>query len=313
MDYIANIRKAFNIWWDNKYLWILGIICAIFTTGRVSINYNFDTDVISSLPEVFEDFIDYRDMGIEPWTIIVFLAAFVIFWMILGIYFKNKAEASMLRSVYEIDMGAKVDFQDAWKAGDNHWLLLFLQSLIAASPIIILFVLIIILAIVFSISGYDFSVIDVPPFGMILCGLGCGLVIYLIFINTLLIFSKRELVIGGKSLFASLSSGFNTIVENFPEFIMSCLVLIPVGMIKSILSVVVMMVSLFLSIPIGFILIPLFETAPMVVLALGIVILLILYFINSIIRGPVVAYYNTYWTIVYLELKRRSNRKVSRS
>jgi hypothetical protein len=30
MDYIGLIKKAFSIWWKNKYLWWLGIVGSIF-------------------------------------------------------------------------------------------------------------------------------------------------------------------------------------------------------------------------------------------------------------------------------------------
>lgn len=239
--------------------------------------------------------------------IVGLLCIVALVWLVVSIYISSRASGSMLKSISEIYKGKKMGFSSAWKAGNKYWLKLFLQRLLFLLPI---FIIVIPIIAVFIVVGFGSAFSPVAMFAsifsliIILCLALCCVLILVLAINVIAVFVRRELVIEEKSVIDSIRSAYNFVIRNLLELFVSFVFLLPVTIVAIMIGLVLVVGLLVAALPVVLFLITVFETAPILAVVSMVVGLFCFAILLGFIQGPIIAFQEVYWTVVYLELKK---------
>jgi hypothetical protein len=294
MDYGGLVKKALDIMWKFKYLWIFGFFVQALSGGGGGIfNWPDDwgkikvpsgrwSDGWNGLKATIGDHIGELTIAI---ILLLILAAFLIFliFLVLG----TISRGGLIHCVSRIKAGEKPTFGEGWSIGvKNFWRMLgiwiIIVILVLASILLILgpFILIIIASGVF---GLLFGMFLIPLF-----------ILVIITISLIDFYSTRTCILEGKGVFDSLAGGWKTLINNLGKTIMVTII--------SIGSIIVYII--------GFIMVGLVLAIPFVLIAvanlfLGIVLGVLAGLIYIIVvSGAWGTYIDSFWTLAFLELKK---------
>jgi hypothetical protein len=122
MDITEILRRAWEIAWRYKYLWVLGFFAAAPSAPNLSYQ--------SSLQDLDEFGYTAPDLGaIEP-ALIIGVMSVVVLFVLLYVVIAIAANAGLVHAVSEADDGRPVGFGDAWGAGFRSWGRVFLMGLL---------------------------------------------------------------------------------------------------------------------------------------------------------------------------------------
>ena len=230
MDYGAVLRRAWEITWRWKVLWILGFLAALgngiatgnpsYTTGSSDWGYTFHRPWIP--PEIIALLI-----GVACLVLIVGIAL----WVLSVI-----ARGGLIAGVQQVEEEGSTTFGQAWRAGVRRFWTLFGISFLAAIPILILFVLgIIILFATLAASSAGFSE---PPRGVgiagaIVCGGGLcgGAVLLAIVLAQIRIYAERAAILEDLDWIEAFKRGWNVLKENLGPTILFWLIFLAIGLV----------------------------------------------------------------------------------
>jgi hypothetical protein len=276
MDYGGMVRKALEIMWKFKYLWIFGFFLEFGSGGGGGIG-----NLPDKLGEPLGDFFHGALLGALVLLIGVGLLIFVVFLIMYII-----SQGGMVHCVWKIQLGENPKLRDGWDAGvKNFWRILGIS----------------ILVIIFALGA---ALITLGPFVAAIfthkaLGLLSGVVlfpIFLVLIVTIILiglWATRTCVIEKKGVFDSIAGGWETLKDNLGS------------------SLVVTLISIGSTIAyvIGFVGVGLLLAAPFVTIAafnlvmgifLGLIVGLIYIGIVSAMWGT---YIDSLWTLAYMEIK----------
>ncbi|MGB7060782.1 MAG: hypothetical protein WBF13_00330 [Candidatus Zixiibacteriota bacterium] len=277
MDYGGLVRRALDIMWKFKYLWIFGFFLE-FGSGTGG--------WFGNLPEKIKlpmgDFISGALVGA---IILLVLVGFLIFLVFLIMYLIS--QGGLIHCVWKIESGEKPTLRDGWNAGiKNFWRILGISVLI----------------LIFIVAS---AVITLGPFVVLIIalkivGLLSALVLFPVFLVLLValilvgLYAERTCVIEGKGVFDSLAGGWEMLKSNLG----SSLVMALIGIGSTMVYVL------------GFVIVGLLLALPFV--ALGLINLLLGIFLGVIVGlvyiGLASAMWGTYidslWTMAYLDMKK---------
>ena len=276
MDYGGMVRKALEIMWKFKYLWIFGFFLEFGSGGGTW---------FGNLPEKFR--VDMGDcfggvlLGALLLLIGVGLLLFIVFLIMYLI-----SQGGMVHCVWRIQLGESPKLRDGWDAGIKHfWRILGIS----------------ILVIIFALGA---ALVTLGPFIAAIfthkaLGLLSGVVLFPIFFVLIVaiiligLYATRSCVIEGKGVFDSIAGGWETLKDNLGS------------------SLVVTLISIgsTMAYMIGFVGVGLLLAAPFVTIAafnllmgifLGVIVGLIYIGIASAMWGT---YIDSLWTLAYMEMK----------
>ena len=125
MGIVEILKRAWAIAWRYKYLWVLGFFAAAPRVPELSYQ--------SSLGDLEELGYTPPELGaIEPGLIILFIAVTLLV-LLVYIVLAVAANAGLVHAVSEADEGRPLGFGDAWGAGFNLWVRVFLMGLVYMS------------------------------------------------------------------------------------------------------------------------------------------------------------------------------------
>jgi len=301
MDYFKTVKESFDIWWKNKYLWILGIIAVIFSGSSSSTsNMSSNSGDLESFSQAYNELLPIISV------IIVVIVCIALIMAFLSIYLKSRADASLISSVPLIEKGDKLGFRKSWGLSGSKWIKLFLLNLLLSVPIILL-VLLIVIFVVLAIATSSNSSLDPTIMLLMLFGIGiplfCLIILYSVFSNIIYTFASRISVLNNGAVWESIKNAWKFITENLSNIVVFWLISIVIGMVTGTVSAIVGFV---LFIPI----ILLGATLLLVNLWLGIIVGFILIMLAgallSLLSGPIYSFGEIYWTKVYLTLKKEN-------
>jgi hypothetical protein len=284
MDYGGLVRRALDIMWKFKYLWVFGFFLE-FGSGTGGWFGNLSERC--ELP--VGDFISGALVGAIVFLVLVGLLIFLVFLIMYLI-----SQGGLIHCVWKIESGEKPTLRDGWNAGiKNFWRILGISVLILVfilgSGIITLgpFVL---LLIAFKVVGLLSALVLFPVFLVLL--------VALLLVN---LYATRTCIIEGKGVFDSLSGGWETLKTNLgPSLVMG---LIGIG------STMVYVL--------GFVIVGLLLALPFVALGfinlflgifLGVVVGLVYIGLASALWGT---YIDSLWTMAYLDMKKLETQPIS--
>jgi hypothetical protein len=277
MDYGGLVKRALEIMWKFKYLWIFGFFLE-FGSGGGSFIGNLPEKLHCPLRDVFGGFLMSA-------VLILIAVGFLVFLVFLIMYIIS--QGGMIHCVWRTQMGESPTFRDGWDAGIKY----FLRIL----GISILMLILIFMAAVITLGPFILLIISLKALGILSAFILFP--IFLVLLVTLLLidlYAVRMCVIENKGVFDSITGGWEMLKGNLvPSLVMG---LIGIGSTFAYVTAFVL-VGLLLAIP--FIIIGAFNLVTGIFL--GVIAGLIYIGIVSAMWGT---YIDSLWTLAYLEIKK---------
>ncbi|PIZ55890.1 hypothetical protein COY23_03940 [bacterium (Candidatus Torokbacteria) CG_4_10_14_0_2_um_filter_35_8] len=300
MDYIKIIKKSADITWNNKFLWILGLLAGGGLSSFNSGGWNFFQGNGEDLEKAVDSSKDFLS---ENFTLIlVALVVILLITIILGILsiiFKGGLisctnKLSLRKSEQEkLNLGEQIRFSYGFREGLKYfWKVLGLGLiifLILLPPIILL------------VAVGVFAVLKNLIIGMLIIGL---IVLFLIpiaiIVSLIYAFGLRFLIIKGLGIRQSLKKGKELLFANFWKTIIAGVVLLIINMFLVFAMFVGIAIIAVPFVILGFILVVLLQTIGIIIsIVFGGIAFLILF---AVLQGIINAFHETYWTLVFKEL-----------
>ncbi len=282
MDYGGLVKRAIDIMWKFKYLWIFGLFLEFGAGGGGA----------GQMPDKFKvsitDFFGGISLSVIILLVLVGLVVFLLY-LILSII----SQGGLIHCVSRIESKENPTLRDGWNAGvKNFWRILGIGILIlilVLGSMAITFGPFVILLIVSKTLGLLSLIIFIPLF-----------LVLLIPIALIELYANRVCIIEGKGVFDSIAGGWEILKNNLGK----SLVLALIGIVSTIVYVI------------GFLIVGLFLAIPFIVLgainlflgiALGVLVGLIYLAVAS---GAWGTYIDSFWTLAFLEMKKLKPAKV---
>jgi hypothetical protein len=328
MDYLKVLKESLSIWWKNKFLWILGFIAVIFGgNGGNSFSYSTNQNLGSnsnsnnSFNEIinsdnFRAIIDsiYKFLTSPLGMVLIVVSIiFIILIVLICMYFKSRADASLISATSLLSQNKDITFKQAWGLSKNNWNKIFWLNILINLPLLLLnliFVIFVVIGITLffrslpsssgGIKNIDLASISslLILFGIISFLVCCFTIIYSTVAKIVASFAYRIAVLKDKKVIESIKLSWNFIKGNFAHLLVFWLLSVAWGLILVIISFVL----LILIIPAGLIIIPIL----LINWVLGILLIILLFIglglLSLAISGPIYSFGEVYWTKVYLEL-----------
>lgn len=315
MDYIEILKKSALYIWKHKFLWLLGFL---ITSGSVagSGNYSYGTEdfdnniekienskdvvidtlfgadaKVSSVGKVMGDSIN-STVADNMW-LWIFLAAFFVVLVLIGIYLKVTAKGAIIWAIDAIDKKKDVNLKKSWIAGHRY----FFRML---SLIIIIFLIVAIPFLVLSIPVAVFAIFDLTILAVIL-GIVFSLVflVYAIYLALILPYSERYLVLRNDRAMKSISNCRKLFSKKWGEILIMYLLMFVMYMV---VASVVMMVALVAMLPLIVVGIALLLFGPIIIAIYIGLIVLIIFLISLVVTGIINSYFSSVITLTFKEL-----------
>jgi hypothetical protein len=275
IDPIKILRRAWNILWSYRALWVFGLILALAAGsssgngGNNSAQWREDGNnpppTPQSMQEAFQDFqrelnrlfeqgipdmnITGRDLSTFLWVVGTFILVMLILGIVLAIA-RYVSETAVIRMVDEYEgNGNRLTVREGFRIGWSRtaWRL-FLINLIVNLPAITLALVLLIagVAVYFAVVNGNANFAAVSVVSAIVLGF---ITIFVVVILTILLhllrnFFWRICVLENANVRESLQRGFAMVLENWKNVGLMWLVMIGLGIIWAIASVILFIVSI---------------------------------------------------------------------
>ncbi|MEW6407273.1 MAG: hypothetical protein AB1465_01105 [Patescibacteria group bacterium] len=298
MDYLSIIKRAWQITWYNKFLWLFGF----FAAGVSGISFNFSlpsngsenlskTQISLFYQQVVDFFVKY-------WFVFVFLG--IVFFFIFLIFFVLNivSHGALIGCVNKIEKDQKTGLKDGFNFGfSKFWKMLGLRILVA---LIIFFTLVIL-----GVPTISLFVFKMYGRGIILLLFALIIFLPLVFVFSLILnYALRYLVLMNLRVFESINSGFNLLKKNILPTIVIFLILVGASLI---FGLVILMMAIFVALPsilLG--IIAYFIGKIVAVLIVGALAILLFVLLSAIFSSIFNTFVSSVWTLTYLELKTKT-------
>lgn len=324
MDYGQILRRAWQITWKYKFLWVFGFAIALCRgQGGGGGSFNFSDTFsrgdmqnrnIPISPEVLRQIEQFVNSP-AFWGLIVGLIVLILLLSLLSIAIGAYARGALVRSVNRIENGEGIDFRQAWEEGKISFRPLFWLELILSLPSLVIGLSILGIMLVFFLnlmrSGIltsEFSPDELvrqlgllAPFALVaFCGLIClGLIIQLL-VAIFTVFGSRAIVLEERSVMASFGRAWEVFTKNLGPILLFALILFGINLV----------VGIVLAIPIailfaGIIVLSIGATISglwpvLIVIVVGMVFIIAI--LSALVGGVYRVFVETLWTLVYRQL-----------
>ncbi|MBT3337682.1 MAG: hypothetical protein HN855_13010 [Anaerolineae bacterium] len=272
MDPVKIIKRAWNIVWNYRVLWIFGFILALTASGssggsgnsgsRYTVDGSEEYQMPSNMEQTFNNageafeafFTEANIPQGEISTLIWIGGAFVLVMIVISILMtiaRYVSENSVIRMVDEYEAsGTKMTFREGWRLGWSRtaWRF-FLIDLFVHLPVFILLAFFAVMGVVIykmvSVSGLN-SATWASMAGIIAVVLVVLFVfaLVMVFLRLLRQFFWRAAAFENLGVRDSLRAGFQLFRENWKDIGIMWLVMVGLGIAWAIASIIAMVVSL---------------------------------------------------------------------
>lgn len=324
MDYGQILRRAWQITWKYKFLWVFGFAIALCRNqGGGGGNFNFN----NSFPQRG---MENGDMPISPevlrqveqfvnspafWGLIVGLIVLILLLSLLSIAIGAYARGALVRSVNRIENGEGMDFRQAWAEGKISFRPLFWLELILSLPSLaiglsILAIILVVLRNLIARGALSGELLPdeiarqvglfVPLVIVAFCGLIClGLIIQLL-VAIFTVFGSRAIVLEGRSVMASFGRAWQVFTKNLAPIVLFALILFGISLVVGIIIAIPIAIFIggILVIGIGAVMSGLWPV--LIVAIVGMVFVIAV--LSALVGGVYRVFVETLWTLVYRQL-----------
>lgn len=314
MDHIEVLKRAFQITWRHRALWLFGILLTLTGGGGRGFRFNFPGG--GGGDEGLPSFDDLGAMPeIDPALTTAIVVAFILFIIVLIAVFtivQYVTRTALIGMVKEIEdtgtTSVKSGFRTGWSRSAFR---LFLINLVIGIPMAIAFLLLLAFAasplLLLFVDHIAARVIGV----MATVGLGIMVIILLVVagvvISVLTLFFHRQCVLGEKGVIDSIRDGYWMVRRNLGETGLMWLLMLGVGIGWGILLIPATLIVGAFAFAVGALpggLIYLITESEIAGLAIGGIIGVVVLSTPLIfLNGLYLAFQSCVWTLTYLEIE----------
>lgn len=305
IDYGRLISRSWQITWQNRALWLLGLIIALTSGGGGSSNFNMR----GSGQAPFAGNMDFATFWARYGVLIIIGILLLIVIGIALTFVRAAAEASLIAAADRIERtGEQVGFGAAWRMGWPKMLRLWLLGLVTGLLIVAL-VMVMVVPFVLAIVGTANATGRADGFNAAILGaitLFCGLLLLLLpailVISLLAEYAKRALVLEDQGVFQSIGTGWSTFRHNLGASLLTWLIVLLIGIGVGLVTLLVLA-----PFAIGgfFAVLPAiqsgtFTAGTLVLIVVGAIVLGV---VAALVSAIPTAFYSVIWTELYLRLR----------
>ena len=329
MDYGQIIKRAVQITWRYKFLWIFGIIMALCgqSSGgnpRFQMNYSTPYDPTTGFPE-FPAFFP-EPLGQTPIAIYI-IAGFIllIVFGLISILVGAMGRSALIKSVARAEEGESISFGSSWRDGLNKVVPVGILQTLLAIPWLVMWA--VVAAIVFTTFWPFFSQIftyrpgpesqEPPPFledffvffpmfFATICGMICFFFIIQMITGLFRTFGSRAIVLENQDVLGSFSRSWVLFRKNIGATVILALLIFVIGMVA----------GLILAIPAIAVMFPLMiSTMPGIMSGAGpsasdFLLLgcagIVMIVVFSLVNGVLQVFIESSWTLAYREFSAKA-------
>jgi hypothetical protein len=296
MDYVKILKRALEITWRHKALWLFGFLMALFSGGGGAGGGQGAQYVMDP---------GYR---VEPALVLalVFVVLLIVLVLVaVGIIISYLSRGALIGMVREVEETGDTSVRSGWRIGWSRFLPLFAIDLAIGVPAAIVAILLIALALsplLLLVAQRDV----VSVLGILLTVLAMVLVIGLLIIMGVALSLLRELahrqcVLEKKGVWDCIRDGYLMGRENLRHVGVTWLLLFGINLVIGVVSVPLFVV-LFIAAAAPGILTYLTTDAVTPALVVGIPLLLLAFLLTTLLGAVYQVFHSAVWTLAYLEL-----------
>ncbi len=300
MDYLDILKKAFQITWKHKYLWVLGFLVALGSGGS---NYNSNFNSQTSSP-------NWAGAGqwLESYLIVVILVGLILLFLYFIIWILSIiAHAGLVGAVDGIESGKEMGLGKAFGIGAHYfWRTLginILLDLVMFLLVMIFLVPMIAGGILIAVQGEKAAAALVPA---LICLIPAFFLVILLLIiigaiiGVISVYAVRYAVIQDKRAVESIRSGWRLIKARKTETMIMFLLLL---LTSTLYGVVMLIPALIIGLPSVFMIIGGAAANNVALIGLGAFGVMVLVLVMAVIRGVYEVFHSAAWTLTFRQLK----------
>lgn len=237
MDYMATIRRGWELTWNNKFLWALGFLAALGSGSAFSNSgYSFNSGDVAGM----ENWLTPERMAALTGAFIAFGCVAMILGIILWLVALG-ARGGLIGGVAQLELGTgKPTFREAFRMGWRRvGRLVGMTLLLYIVPFILMIILII--GFITVAGGMAFAAAGADDPSTMLTGLGglalvffcllCLLLPVMLVLSLIYPFAFRGIVLRDMGARESLRHGWNVLRTNLGEIIVLGLIFFVIGLV----------------------------------------------------------------------------------
>lgn len=235
MDYIGILKKAWNVTWRYKVLWLFGFLAGSSSSGSYNSGSNWSSNSEDLSPQLSQQYGAFENwlgdnLAIVAVVIGVLAIIGIVFWVL-----SVMAHGALVHQVNEAEEGRPVSISAGFSAGFHYWGRTFLIFLVLGLPILILVLAIVAMIIVAVVplsqsgGGGDAFAAGLP----LLCG--GGLVAFLLLlvvgfvVGILQFLALRYAILEERSTFDAIGAAWGAMRSRFKDVLIMWLLMLAVG------------------------------------------------------------------------------------
>ena len=217
MNYGGLIRDAIRITWRNRYLWFFGFFVGLGSGGGGGGGGGRDLDEQSSAEIASISPLAVQQEALNKnVSLIIALVVLVLLILLLFLVFYVVSQGGLTESVAAIDRGEPRSFSSTWRAGASYFWRVLGQVLVFLGIALGLLLAVGIPVALLVVGAFVAGSTALRVGAVVVAVLVAVALLIVIFIPLAIIrqFSRRELVVRGESVLASVGSGYHLFVAN---------------------------------------------------------------------------------------------------
>jgi hypothetical protein len=313
MDFGEVLSKAWKITWKFKVLWVFGIFASCGT--RSGPNFNFNNSYRTSaplgqtpaLPPGFEDNLFRLVHFFENPAVVATFISLICVLILLTIFFSIIGRVGLIKGAMDADGGAeRLGFGELWKSGLQYFWRMFLLSLLIGSPILLIYLALLVGVIVFAVyasgtQGYSSSAAapGILVLVTVLCSFACVVFLLAIVISFLSPQAERAIVIENHGVISGLRRGWNVLTSNLGSILIVWIITVAIGFVA---GIVIALPVLVVVIPAVFAFVASGSHASYTPLIVAGLCILAYIPVSLVANGILMTYIQSVWTLTYIRL-----------
>jgi hypothetical protein len=230
LDYGAVLRRAWEITWNHKVLWLFGILAGL--AGGANPNFNFQFDSRSprpfdGLPPQVRRYFDQIDPNVLV-AVVVGLICLGLLLVLVLIALSVIGRGGLIGGIRLAESQASVTFREAWAIGLRHFWTLFFIGLVVGLVTLAAFAITIVPGALFTAATFGLGALCLIP-------LTCLLAILAIILSIIAYFAMIAAVVEGLGVMAALSRAWEIIKANAGQIIVLGLIVIVISFIAGLI------------------------------------------------------------------------------
>ena len=308
-------RRAWDICWQNRWLFVLGILAALGSGagGNIGLNYSFGSADVG--PEFDQQMEQFLRTLIAAWPYLLAGAIALTLFTLLLWLLRLAARAGLIAAAAELDgeppapAGTALGFGTALRRGSAFLTRLVGLDLLLYGPILLL-ILIPLAVLIAAVASAGIAAIEDPGAlgGIALiavtcfCLLGCLALLWQLFLAFLYPLAQRSLVLDGRGVIDAIRHAWRILTSRAGDVLLLVLFLFVIGMVaNAIIAVILIPLGLLLAVPTIFDLLQgsLPSGRGLLTIAIGGLLIALL---GQVLRGFFVTYQSVAYTLAYRSL-----------